>query len=150
MKTAIKRPLAIFLALVLAAFGCMCIAHGIQTDHGNVKVSAGVIETDVGDLTYKLYTPKSATAEHPAPGVLLLHGYQNDSETCAAYSIELARRGVVVMSLDDETGNLMTLELVAPDQRQAVRLSRLFEKKAEAIYSLTMAELLDDEDTLDD
>ena len=101
MKTAIKRPLAIFLALVLAAFGCMCIAHGIQTDHGNVKVSAGVIETDVGDLTYKLYTPKSATAEHPAPGVLLLHGYQNDSETCAAYSIELARRGVVVMSLDE-------------------------------------------------
>ena len=101
MKTAIKRPLAMFLALVLAAFGCMCIAHGIQTDHGNVKVSAGVIETDVGDLTYKLYTPKSATAEHPAPGVLLLHGYQNDSETCAAYSIELARRGVVVMSLDE-------------------------------------------------
>ena len=56
----------------------------------------------------------------------------------------------VIMSLDDESGNLMTLELVAPDQRQAVRLSRLFEKKAEAIYSLTMAELLDDEDSLDD
>jgi len=55
----------------------------------------------------------------------------------------------VIMALDDEVGNLMTLELLAPDQRQAVRLSRLFEKKAEAIYSLTMAELLDDEDTLD-
>ncbi len=52
----------------------------------------------------------------------------------------------VVMALDDEFGNLMTLELVAPDQRQAVRLSRLFEKKAEDIYNLTMAELLDDED----
>jgi len=56
----------------------------------------------------------------------------------------------VIMALDDEAGNLMTLELVAPDQRQAVRLSRLFEKKAEAIYSLTMQELLDDEDSLDD
>jgi len=55
----------------------------------------------------------------------------------------------VIMSLDDEMGNLMTLELVAPDQRQAVRLSRLFEKKAEAVYSLTMAELLDEEDALD-
>ena len=52
----------------------------------------------------------------------------------------------VVMALDDEMGNLMTLELVAPDQRQAVRLSRLFEKKAEDVYNLTMAELLDDED----
>lgn len=56
----------------------------------------------------------------------------------------------VVMALDDEMGNLMTLELVAPDQRQAVRLRKLFEKKAEAVYNLTMAELLDDEDSADD
>ena len=55
----------------------------------------------------------------------------------------------VIMALDDEMGNLMTLELVAPDPRQAVRLSRLFEKKAESVYNLTMAELLDDEDELD-
>ena len=52
----------------------------------------------------------------------------------------------VIMSLDDEKGNLMTLELVAPDQRQATRLARLFEQKAENVYALTMAELLEDED----
>ena len=53
----------------------------------------------------------------------------------------------VVMALDDEAGNLMTLELFAPNQRQAVRLSKLFEKKAELLYNLTMTELLDgDED----
>ena len=56
----------------------------------------------------------------------------------------------VIMALDDELGNLMTLELFAPDQRQAVRLGRLFEKKAEAVYNLTMAELLDEEDDLDE
>ena len=56
----------------------------------------------------------------------------------------------VIMALDDEMGNLMTLELAAPDQRQAVRLGKLFEKKAEMIYNLTMAELLDDEDTIED
>ena len=56
----------------------------------------------------------------------------------------------VVMALDDEQGNLMTLELMAPDQRQAVRLSKLFERKAEDVYNLTMAELLDEEDSLDD
>ena len=55
----------------------------------------------------------------------------------------------VIMSLDDEMGNLMTLELMAPDQRQAVRLGKLFEKKAEMIYNLTMAELLDEEEELD-
>ena len=52
----------------------------------------------------------------------------------------------VMMSLDDEAGNLMTLELFAPNQRQAVRLSKLFEKKAEMLYTLTMTELLDGED----
>ena len=56
----------------------------------------------------------------------------------------------VVMALDDETGNLMTLELMAPDQRQAVRLGKLFEKKAEEVYNLTMTELLDEEDSLED
>ena len=50
---------------------------------------------------YKLYTPKTATAETPAPGVLLLHGYQNDHETCAAYAIKLARRGAVVLCLGE-------------------------------------------------
>lgn len=101
MRSTIKRPLAILLALVLGIFGCMAIAHGIQTDHGNVAVSEGTIALEKGDLTYKLYVPKTATADTPAPGVLLLHGYQNDHETCAAYAIELARRGVVVMALDE-------------------------------------------------
>ena len=55
----------------------------------------------------------------------------------------------VIMALDDEMGNLMTLELGAPDQRQAVRLGKLFEKKAEMVYNLTMAELLDDEDEIE-
>ena len=56
----------------------------------------------------------------------------------------------VIMTLDDEVSNLMTLELVAPDQRQAVRLSKLFEKKAEKVYNLTMNELLSAEGELED
>ena len=101
MNSAFKRSLALLLALIVGIFGCMMIAHGIQTDHGNVAVSEGTIPLDSGNLTYKLYVPNSATEETPAPGVLLLHGYQNDHETCAAYAIELARRGAVVMALDE-------------------------------------------------
>ena len=56
----------------------------------------------------------------------------------------------VIMTLYDEVSNLMTLELVAPDQRQAVRLGKLFEKKAEKVYNLTMTELLSAEGELDD
>ena len=53
----------------------------------------------------------------------------------------------VVMALDDENGNLMTLELLAPNQRQAVHLGKQFERKAEIIYNLTMTELLDTEES---
>lgn len=53
----------------------------------------------------------------------------------------------VRMYLDDDTGNLMTMELMAPDRRQAQRLEKLFKHKAENIYNLTMAELLDDEES---
>ena len=56
----------------------------------------------------------------------------------------------VVMALDDDSGNLMTLELMAPNQRQAVRLGQLFESRAEELYSLTMTCLLEEEDTLED
>lgn len=56
----------------------------------------------------------------------------------------------LIMSLNDDMGSLMTLELTAPDQRQAIRLGRLFENKAEIVYNLVMTELLDDEDALED
>ena len=56
----------------------------------------------------------------------------------------------VIMALDDEVGNLMTLELVAPNMRQAVRLGKLFEQKAEQIYNLTMTELLEAESSLEE
>lgn len=54
----------------------------------------------------------------------------------------------VRMSLDDEAGGLMKLELYAPDHRQALRLSKLLERKAEEVYDLTMTELLDNEDEI--
>ena len=52
----------------------------------------------------------------------------------------------VVMALDDEVSNLLTLELVAPNQRQAVLLSKQFESKAELIYNLIMNALLEEEE----
>ena len=52
----------------------------------------------------------------------------------------------VTMTLRDEVGHLMTLSLMAPDNRQAHRLSKLLEQKAEDIYNLTMMELLDEEE----
>ncbi len=76
-----------------------------------VQTSGGVTVTDVrfpgaGGVTMSglLYTPKNATAEHPAPGVLAVHGYINSRETQSAFAIEFARRGYVVLAMD-QTGH---------------------------------------------
>ncbi len=56
----------------------------------------------------------------------------------------------VIMGLNDVMGSLMTLELLAPTQRQAVRLGKLYEKKAETVYNLIMMALLEDEEEIDE
>ena len=101
MSKSVKKPLSLLLILLAVIFGCMGVADSIQRSGGNVQIELGTIETPQGNLTYKLYRPVSASSASPAPGVLLLHGYQNDRETSAAYAVELARRGVVVLALDE-------------------------------------------------
>ena len=101
MKKTMKNVI-VLVSLVAAVLICMVFADLIQKDFGKVVISEGTITLDdLGELKYKLYTPAGATADNKAPGVLLLHGYQNDHETSAGYGIELARRGVVVMCLDE-------------------------------------------------
>ena len=56
----------------------------------------------------------------------------------------------VVMGLDDEFGNLMTLELTAPTRLQARTLETAFEKKAEILFQTIMSALLDNEKDPDD
>ena len=84
---------------------------------------------------------------------------QRAEDAVAAFNRQLRRKSFVKteiitaedgsisvrLVLDDEMGNLMRMELMAPDQRQALRLSRLMEMKAEEVYNLTMMELLDGE-----
>lgn len=98
--------------MIVIAFCCMFCADRIQRDMGNVRIEMGTIEMPEGEIAYKLYLPKSAQS-HSAPGVLLLHGYQNDHETNALYANELARRGVVVLSIDEYGHGSTTIGLKA-------------------------------------
>ena len=98
-KKKIMLVLCIYLAVLATVF--MGVANSIQKDHGNIEIIEDRLYYQDGYLTYKLYKPKNASPAAKAPAVLLLHGYQNDHETCAAYAIELARRGAVVMCLDE-------------------------------------------------
>jgi pimeloyl-ACP methyl ester carboxylesterase len=51
-----------------------------------------------------LYVPQNASAKTPAPGILAVHGYINSRETQDGFAIEFARRGYVVLALD-QTGH---------------------------------------------
>ena len=112
MKADTRKWWILLCAFLMCAVVLMTFANRIQTDGGRVKISTGTIETEDGVMTYKLYTPENATEATPASAVLMLHGYQNDRETSASFAIELARRGVVVMSLDEYGHGYTTVGLL--------------------------------------
>ena len=97
----IRRNVIALVICVLLCFLSMFISDRIQKNFGSTKIETGTISTEKGDVAYKLYIPYSASETNRAPGLLLLHGYQNDHETSAAYAIELSRRGVVVLAIDE-------------------------------------------------
>lgn len=76
------------------------LAHRIQTADG-VRVQdvrfAGADGTPMSGL---LYIPPTASPQTPAPGVLAVHGYINSRETQDGFAIEFARRGYVVLAID--------------------------------------------------
>lgn len=55
----------------------------------------------------------------------------------------------VVMGLDDEMGNLMTLELMAPTQSQARMLGDSFRRHADALFQTVMQILTEEEKSSD-
>lgn len=90
------------LALSFSIFvSAVLMAHFIQTDFGQIDVS-NVYYTNYNGkkIRAKLFRPISANATHPMPGVVFIHGYQNNRESGDAYNIELARRGFVVLGID--------------------------------------------------
>ncbi len=95
-----KAPL-VFIFCLMVLIGASLLASLTQNSFGKVFVS------NVSYLNYngirmraKLLKPRSAAKSHPAPGIVYIHGYQNNRETSDAYCIELARRGIVVLEID--------------------------------------------------
>lgn len=89
--------LAVGLGLIL---GGAFLAHRVQTS-GGVSVQDVRFAGDKGTtLAALLYLPPGATAARPAPAVLVSHGYINTREMQSAFAIELARRGFVVLAID--------------------------------------------------
>ena len=94
----------------LAAIGIVLIVLGgliawlTQTD-GGIQIKDVRFQGAKGNtMSALLYIPPNATAQKPAPGILAVHGYINSRETQDGFAIEFARRGYVVVALD-QTGH---------------------------------------------
>lgn len=93
----------IFVGLAIVLAGAF-LAQSVRTANGTTVRDIRFAGTNGTVMSALLYIPKNATAATPAPGILAVHGYINSRETQDGFAIEFARRGYVVLSLD-QTGH---------------------------------------------
>ncbi len=73
----------------------------VQTDRGRIQVVGLTFPTEDGQwVAADLFRPETATEKNPAPLVVVCPGFERSKETMDGYSIELARRGIVVITID--------------------------------------------------
>ena len=97
-----RWSLAIVGLILILAGGLL--AHLTQTS-GGIKIQDVRFKGAKGNtMSALLYIPPNATPQTPAPGILAVHGYINSRETQDGFAIEFARRGYVVVALD-QTGH---------------------------------------------
>lgn len=89
---------AVCLAILI---GAVVVASLVQRDFGKVEVTNWTYPNYNGiSIRAKLFKPVGATQRTPMPGIVYIHGYQNNRETSDAYCLELGRRGFVVLEID--------------------------------------------------
>jgi pimeloyl-ACP methyl ester carboxylesterase len=97
-----RGMLAIIGAVIIVLGGLL--AHFTQTSNG-IRIQDVRFKGAKGNtMSALVYVPANATEKNPAPGILAVHGYINSRETQDGFAIEFARRGYVVVALD-QTGH---------------------------------------------
>jgi Dipeptidyl aminopeptidases/acylaminoacyl-peptidases len=76
------------------------LAHFVQTSGGISIRDLRFHGTNGQVLSGLLYVPPGVSTENKAPAILAVHGYFNSRETQDGFAIEFARRGYVVLALD--------------------------------------------------
>lgn len=89
---------------LLLAVGGAVLASRIQTADGVSVRDIRFAGTGGKTMSALLYVPAGATPSAKAPGILAVHGYINSRETQDGFAIEFARRGYVVLAID-QTGH---------------------------------------------
>jgi dienelactone hydrolase len=93
-----RRLLCICLSLIVVGnIG----AWFVKTVGGSVVVTGVRFPTESGQwIAADVFRPKIATDKNPVPLVVVCPGFERSKETMDPYSIELARRGIAVITID--------------------------------------------------
>jgi hypothetical protein len=101
VTTPIRRGCHWLAATLVCVFISSALASWIQTSGGRVRVESIKLPTQNGQwVAADLFKPQSATKQNPAPLVVVVPGFQRSKETLSNISIELSRRGIVVIAID--------------------------------------------------
>lgn len=88
------------IALILCLLS-MIGASAVQTASGKIDIETLTWIGEAGNkVSATLYVPENAAADSPAPGIVTVHGWWNNRGMQDLYSLELAKRGYVVLSPD--------------------------------------------------
>jgi pimeloyl-ACP methyl ester carboxylesterase len=93
-----------FVIAIALMLGGSFLANQVQTASGVSVRKVEFTGSSNNKMSALLYVPVTASAMQPAPGILAIHGYINSKETQSGFAIEFARRGYVVLALD-QTGH---------------------------------------------
>lgn len=109
-----KARYALLIAVIMMLVSMIGTSF-IQSGGGTVTVKTLTLESISGHtMSAKLFIPKSATAENPAPVVVYAHGWYNNKENGDLFAVEYSRRGYVVFTYDMYShGNSEDLDNVA-------------------------------------
>lgn len=101
-KGTAKKQAVRFFCLTLAILLISSIfIWGFQTSWGDVEIRRLQLMGENGTkISTLVYIPETASAENPAPCAVIYHGRSNQGHSNDTWSMELARRGYVVLSPD--------------------------------------------------
>jgi len=86
---------------LVTLFLASALASVVQTAGGRIDIQGVTIPTQNGQwVAGDLFKPETATPEDPAPLVVVVPGFQRTKESLSNASLELARRGIVVLAID--------------------------------------------------
>jgi dienelactone hydrolase len=93
----VRRLLLALMLILVGSAGAYCV----KTDFGRVDVTGFTLPTQDGQwVAADIFRPVVATGKNPVPLVVVCPGFERSKEALDSYAIELARRGMAVITID--------------------------------------------------